>query len=886
MNIKKSTKKSSSWTEHPVVHFVCGLRKNVILVLVVFIILIAGTNLASIYYGMQMYKLKKADSFAVFFENAIKTKFNIIPNYLRGRFAANPERIMIDVKHRHLQRIAYKRELAMNNGILLTSSEDFVPAQIRYKDRTIDVKIRLKGDWTDHLLGEKWSFRIKVKGDNTIFGMKQFSIHHPKTRTFIYEWIYHEALRREDIISLRYDFIEVSLNGKDLGIYALEEHFEKRLIENNQYREGPIIKFDENLLWADRAMHHRKGMLSPTGIAQETASTIDVFKANTILSSPTLYGQFITAHSLLDRFRNGELPFQKAFDVKKMATFFAVSDVLGAEHSVMWQNLRFYYNPVTALLEPVGFDANAGRKIYHVTGSNRALHKPIYKFKDLAFSNVVFYEAYTSELERLSSPTYLDKLFSQIDTELEENLNKLYREFPYFHFSKRVFYENQESIQYALNPVNAIHAYHRKSVDDRIEFELGNIHALPIEVLDISREGLVTFQPNDRTILEPKQSYQPLKYEKVTFSIPAGFVWSDTMRAYLKLNYKILGTHKIRQAAVFAWPREIDEPIENHFMRQEPNADQFDFITMDQDARKIHFKPGQWNLDQDLIIPSGYRVYCGGGTKIRLSNSASILSYSPLEFKGTEELPIVIQSEDSTGQGLLVLNAQQFSVLEYVTFHNLSNPSKGNWGLTGAVTFYESPVHFSHCQFENNRSEDGLNIIRTEFTIDHSLFKETFSDAFDGDFVKGTISNSVFLACGNDAVDLSGSEVEVRSLLIDRAGDKGLSAGENSQMVVKDVEILNSEIAVASKDRSEMHIDTIDISDCQIGFTLYQKKPEFDAAVIEVVHLTKNNVKVPYLVEERSKLVIDGSVIATNGQNVKDILYGVEYGKSSKRATN
>ena len=103
--------------------------------------------------------------------------------------------------------------------------------------------MRLKGDWTDHLFGDKWSFRIKVKGDNTLFGMKQFSIHHPRARNFIYEWLYHQALKREGVLSLRYDFIEVTLNGKNLGVYALEEHFEKRLIEHNQYREGPIIKF-------------------------------------------------------------------------------------------------------------------------------------------------------------------------------------------------------------------------------------------------------------------------------------------------------------------------------------------------------------------------------------------------------------------------------------------------------------------------------------------------------------------------------------------------------------------------------------------------------------------------------------------------------------------
>ncbi|NJM95793.1 MAG: hypothetical protein HC792_06715 [Acaryochloridaceae cyanobacterium CSU_5_19] len=36
---------------------------------------------------------------------------------------------------------------------------------------------------------------------------------------------------REGLPALRYEFVNVIQNGKDMGIYALEEHFEKRLIE-------------------------------------------------------------------------------------------------------------------------------------------------------------------------------------------------------------------------------------------------------------------------------------------------------------------------------------------------------------------------------------------------------------------------------------------------------------------------------------------------------------------------------------------------------------------------------------------------------------------------------------------------------------------------------
>ena len=358
------------------------------------------------------------------------------------------------------------------------------------------------------------------------------------------------------------------------------------------------------------------------------------------------------------------------------------------------------------------------------------------------------------------------------------------------------------------------------------------------------------------------------------------------MRKALKINYKVLGTSELRGAEVYSWPRLVENLLDLDFMRRPANIDQFHFLTIDEVSKKVFIKQGAWTLNRDLIIPEGYQVICREGTEIDLTNEAVILSRSPLDFEGSEEAPIVIHSTDSTGQGVIVLKAREQSTMEYVKFNNLSNPSKNGWVLTGAVTFYESPVDISRCQFTDNRCEDGLNIVRTDFTLDHSLFKGTLSDAFDGDWVKGRVSNTVFVASGNDAVDVSGSQIEVVDVFIDGAGDKGLSAGENSQMVVKNVRIIDSEIAVASKDMSEIKIDGIDISNCQIGFTLYQKKPEFDAAIVKVVNMKKENLKVTHLVEKRSKLIIDGLVVATNRENIKDLLYGVEYGKASKRATN
>ena len=135
---------------------------------------------------------------------------------------------------------------------IITTAMINITARITVDGKTAKVRMRLKGDITDHLQGDKWSFRIKVNGDNTIWGMRRFSLQAPERSGWGHEWVMYQWFRKEGLISLRYDFIDLTLNGRRLGIFALEESFSKELIEHNRRREGPILKWDESLLFDHR----------------------------------------------------------------------------------------------------------------------------------------------------------------------------------------------------------------------------------------------------------------------------------------------------------------------------------------------------------------------------------------------------------------------------------------------------------------------------------------------------------------------------------------------------------------------------------------------------------------------------------------------------------
>jgi hypothetical protein len=118
----------------------------------------------------------------------------------------------------------------------------------------------------------------------------------------------------------------------------------------------------------------------------------------------------------------------------------------------------------------------------------------------------------------------------------------------------------------------------------------------------------------------------------------------------------------------------------------------------------------------------------------------------------------------------------------------------------------------------------------------------------------------------------------VASVRIERAGDKGVSAGEHADLSVHDVEIVDSKIGMASKDKSRVVAEAVRVRDVKIGFALYAKKSEFGPAAMELRDARLEGAATPYLLEQGSKLVMEGRDVEPNATGVYDELYGTPHG--------
>ena len=804
---------------------------------------------------------------------------------------SDQDALFIKAKAKDFDKIKKKRSEALDIGVLSSADGDLISGQIALNSAEFkDIDFRLKGDWPDHLQDKKkWSYRIIMKDGETFKGMRKFSIQHPKVRNYLWEWLLNKVVKDAGIIGLRYDYAEVILEINDkaesekinLGLMAIEESFDKILIENNKKREGVIIAFDESVYWSD-VKKQRKLKLDGNAYSKSLRDVMNapirVFNESNVLSDPTLSKQFETAKDLLDGLRKSKYTVSDVFDMDKLTTFVAINNLFAGSHGLVWHNLRIYYNPITGKLEPISFDSVSGRKLEKIT------HYPF------AETDSIYQIQLREKLAMVSSLGYINDFLGRHKSELTALKAALFTEYSYL-FDDSVLEYNSNFIKKHINPAMLITSSLVTYDDKTMDILVNNLSEFPVVIAGLLHKDKRKLSIGQSVKTIPADTSEIIRFVLNDYFVNAFISKKNKKGVFqypkdiskLRIEHFVSGVKAVGYSEIspYSVSLDLDERIALHKKLNTPNIDEFAFIERVHDSLLV-FKNGSYVLSKNLIIPEGYIVEVTPGFSLDIKNMASIRSKATLLCKGTKEKPITFYSSDGTGQGIFITNARSKSQIAYTTFDNLSNPQSNNWSVSGAVNFHVSDVSLSHVTFKNNRCEDALNIISSSFSLTESTFTGTQSDSFDGDFVHGIIKNCTFINSGNDSIDVSGSQLAIHNITITNPSDKGISAGEKSTITGKNVHITGGEIGVVSKDLSKVTLTDLSITGTRLGLSAFQKKSEYGVASIAINSLTLADVALEHLIEVRSSLMIDNHAVKTVSNNVIDQMYGKEYGKSSK----
>lgn len=794
--------------------------------------------------------------------------------------------LYIDMAFEDYQKLLQKRNEALEIGILNTTDADFVNSDIHLQNGPIlEAKLRLKGDWTDHLAGDKWSFRIEIKNGGQILGMKQMSIQTPASRNFLNEWAFHQNLMQENVLTTRYDFINVLLNGKLLGIYAIEDHFTAELIESQERRQGLIIRFNEDPMWSNMSAFWKQDLIQGSNLSVTNAWTasIDAFQDSKISSDPVLSSEAETAKNLLKSFQEGQLSASEVFDVQLWGRFFALHDLWSAPHGTAWHNLRFYYNPITTLLEPVAFDAEPFFRRYTFTTISDSF------IETKIFNDPLIRTAYAEELFRITSPEYISSLIENLTPEHERLSKALNFEFPLdvpipeksIVVDWEVLKQRAQSLHLELQPekivygsFQAINVIKGSLGNPSLNLDLVNLMMVPVDVVRVEVNNHVVLNTEQIAILPPVITPQDQGVQSTRLEIPLEnnneINWdsSPTVKAIVRIT----GLRKENEVELDG--TNMPESIQIGLIPNQPTIQQVmlqhSFLQSDPEgSNTILVSQGIWDVEDDLIIPDQYKLIIPAGTILRFGEGKIIYSNGGVNILGTSGSPVLLTALNSNWGGIVVLNAKQTSNWSYAVIEKTSGIARDGWQLTGGITFYESPINLDNTVMGNNLTEDALNIIHSTFNFQNCEFQNTFSDAFDSDFSNGEIQNCYFHDISGDAVDFSGSTVSIFNTNMERINDKGVSAGEKSQINISDLTMDHVSIGIASKDSSSVYATNILIKNAGFAaLAAYIKKPVFGPGMIDVKSAGFEDTKTIAVVQTGSSIYVDGTAMPTNELDV------------------
>ena len=617
---------------------------------------------------------------------------------------------------------------------------------------------------------------------------------------------------------------------------------------------GVIIGFEDNRLmevfWGDTRNQDINELYTKLPIKFYNNSTNEKLRT-----------EYNTAAKLLEKLQSEEITAKKVFNSEQLGKFIALCHLLGAQHNLVVNNIKFYFNPVIAKLEPIAFDACPNLEDfspYQYFSNDYPEHS--FWIKRALRDHTISYN-YIKYLDLYSRPSFVNKLKDYFENE-ELKYRKLLLKDLLFRDADEIFsnfssllyrdpwpilYERCARVRRELSlPNPALIRY----INDHNETTIivCNTSLQPIEILGFefngefqnaasnykasSKENFLTITDEGSIVVPPKLDLS--ENHKVKFDFDENIDIED-----LLTKVRLWGLKTEPLLMPVQNPKGVDFQLLPQFSQGGSNLSGFNFV---KEEKNKHFIvcSGKYKVNSDLVVPPNATLVIEAGTTLEFSKNSCLICYGSIRVSANSLDPVILTDQGKGWGGIFIHNPKAQSSFKFCLFENvngagyISNPKgidRSGWNLTGALSSYDSNITIENCIFNKMNTEDALNIFGGNFKLFDCNFSNTYSDAFDGDFVSGSIQKCSFTNIGGDAVDFSGSNVHITKCSFSEITDKAISVGEKSHVIVDSIFVQKTAFGVVSKDQSVVELSSSTICNASIAaVSAYQKKPEFGPA--------------------------------------------------------
>lgn len=807
-----------------------------------------------------------------------EVQFSTCSNGQLGKFSGSFEweycsdlpKISVKIPQSGLQKFSDIRDEARKNGgIYISSKEHEVRGTLDFDGESFVISARPKGDWAHPHLSDlnRLSLKVKIKDKGKkLFGMREFAIQVIEARSAD-EYYFHKHLSKNDIMSAREFFVNYSFNERPVGLMMIEEHFSYEMAENSRLRNSVFITSDENYLWRQRK-YDRSHKISNRVIGPYYMP-FRIYSSKKVRKSKNINGLYTGIIGAIRGVKEGYIDVEDIIDIDKYANFTAISKVWKADHGLIHHNLKYYVNPFTSKLEPVGFDGNAFTRdgdygaeflpnIFPVKGSQTFMNR--YRFHLNRIRDELSYIVHQLDLDKNKvlarflqvTPKNIVPNFSF--RKLKARVDKLITNIPILKKPWKGWGAKSSFIAKDILDYLIIFDY---DDDGRHFLEISTptndqVTVTKISIINTkdSSEIILTDEP---IVIDPHRSYRDRYIMQVPALADKDYKYQVTAT---QSSNKLGKKPKIFESIRYNRPYE---KIEYHSPSVEDLKNRFSFIDIVDDDT-IVIPEGSWEVDEDFITPNNFNLVIKAGTSLAVSEEVRFIVNGSLDTLGSKEKPVIIHSkmEGAYWGGILVRNRFKKSLIGNTKISDIKFDKHHARGLTGAITFYEGEVEFSGLLVDNISADTAIDFVRTKVFGKSITVRNTDGGGILFEYSNGYISDGVFEWIGKSAFDFVGSTVDLNRVELGNIGQSGIVGRENTYLSVEDFVGHNMSFAVVVNDSSNIVLERVSLNGVsKVAFNAFNIKPEFRKSCnLYIYNLSMSEVNTSSKQDEFCQVVI------------------------------
>ena len=767
---------------------------------------------------------------------------------------------------------------SLNSDLPKSGKDHYYRAYIKYKGKSYTVKARYMGDNHWHWLYDQKSWRIKTKRSKLIENSRKLNIKNPRTPVILNECVAQDLAKEIGLISPRVYPVKLVVNNIYKGVHLFWDPIDESVIRRFNKMPGSVYSGDGappdkksgvSLLWKDQKWWKK----SASRNADQKDYRDDIRTLISAVNNPDLKDFYDFANKYLDK--------------EAYASFFSLDNLVACMHHEYNHNNKIYFDPIIGKFQPVSWDIDdwhlPNQKLDAASSPllnkwklipelDLLRKKRLYELIDEGAFLPDKILRRIDEYDRKIRPALEADVYR--DQKYGHGINVMkFPTYPCFPLTM-VGYDNavrRYKVQIAKR-ISMLRSYLGKSKmicslsesGDRGKYIVhlavcGNVGRLitGMEIFgsfryaeifrDVNRNLLLdekdilvgkTGRVNGEIVLPLQEEVLP-GYKKTDQRTGlSNYLFGDHQLAVSPLEYDyIIDAHdgvvndvKIQSQNVVTGQAldTVYEPIPKGISGETVSLHPWE-LSPAPGKKTVSLGPGELTLTRSQTYPEHISLTIQPGTTIRLGKGVSIFCYGKVTAKGTLDEPIRFEPIDfGKPWGVFVLQGKKGSgsVFEQCSWQGGSEAKRNLIYYGGMVSMHgvDNLVLRDSTIGRNYLGDDAMHLAYCkDFIIEGCLFDQARSDALDVDISSGKVLLSRFMNSGNDTLDLMTSNIRVNKCVFTRAGDKGISVGEKSNLVIDGCVFEECNVGIEIKDKSVVAFERNIFRNCHTAINMYKK---------------------------------------------------------------